>query len=189
VLELLVLAGEFLVEVLQLLFLRLEVRFRFEDALGDTQVGLQFGNVQRLVQEGVRARLQRLQFVLFLPARRKHHQVGVMLAGMLANCAAEFDAIHVWHLPVGDHDGRWRVLVGFPRLRAVLRRHDLVPHLLEVALQQFPRHDAVFGNQHPHSITCLAGGLFHIAGLFSDAEVAEDALYERFVGGFARDCA
>jgi hypothetical protein len=78
-LELFVLADQFLVEVLQLSFLRLQVGFGLENPFGDAQVGLQLGDVQRLVQEGVRARLQRLQFVLFLPARREHHQVGVVL--------------------------------------------------------------------------------------------------------------
>jgi len=56
-LQLLILAKEFFVEVLQSLFLRLQVGFCLEDALGDAQVRLQLCDIERLAQKSVCARI------------------------------------------------------------------------------------------------------------------------------------
>lgn len=65
----LVLALEFLVEVLQLLFLLLQGRFRLQDPLGDAQVRLQLGGIERFTEKSVRARLRLPVYPLFAPAQ------------------------------------------------------------------------------------------------------------------------
>src|SRR4051812_13559105 len=143
-------------QALQLLHFGLEA----EDPLGDAQASAQLLRVDRLGNEIVGARFERLEVPLLSAPPGYYEDVHV--AGVLArpDVLAEIEAVHRRHHPVGNHDVDV-VLAGelLEGLGAVRGRDDLVPERLEHLAEQEIRCPVVFRDQHFHGATLLRTGL------------------------------
>ena len=106
--------------------LPLQILLHGEQAAGDLQAGDQLPRIERLGQEIVDPGGQRLQALLAPAPAGEQDEVGVGPPGQAPDAAAQLQAIHPWHHPVGEHYLHATALQQRPCLDAVGRRHDLV---------------------------------------------------------------
>ena len=106
--------------------LPLQILLHGEQAAGDLQAGDQLPRIERLGQEIVDPGGQRLQALLAPAPAGEQDEVGVGSPGQAPDAAAQLQAIHPRHHPVGEHHLHATALQQRPGLDAVGRRHDLV---------------------------------------------------------------
>src|SRR5881296_1504055 len=119
-----------------------------EDALRDLEPGAQLVRVHRLGDEIVRPRLHPGQILLLAAACRDEDEIDVRLAHTGADAAAQFRAVHLRHVPVGDHDGNARQLEQLPSLAAVVGALDVVPGRFRERAELGARYRVVVHDQH-----------------------------------------
>ncbi len=126
----------------------LDLLAQAEDALRHLEPGAQLVRVHRLGDEIVRPRLHPGQILLLAAARRDEDEIDVRLAHARADAAAQLRAVHLRHVPVGDHDGNARQLEQLPRLAAVGRAPDVVTGRFRERAELGARYRVVVHDQH-----------------------------------------
>ena len=126
-----------------------------EDAAGGVYPGPELADVERPGDEIVRPRFEAVRLHRPVGVGRHQDEIGVFLAGELAEGAAEVGAVHARHLPVAEHHADAGPLVGHAKeegLRGVGHRHDVEIHPRQDRGQQLSLRRAVVDDEHAHAL-------------------------------------
>src|SRR5436309_2868390 len=121
-----------------------------QNALGDLEARDELVGEDRLRDEVVHAGRHRLEKVAAPRPHGLEHEIRVGRLRVRADPAAQLEAVHLGHQPIGDHHAMLGDLPDAPGFCPVLRRHDLVPLGREDRLEHLPRRGLVLDEQDLH---------------------------------------
>ena len=106
--------------------------------------------MKRLADKVVRAGVQTFDDMLCAFARRHEDHVDVAGALSLANFATKLDAVHVRHLPIGNHHPKDARPECLERLAPIAGRADLVASARNRGAQELEGNFVIVDDEHPH---------------------------------------
>src|SRR5207237_3442196 len=125
-------------------------------SLGDLEARNQLLRNDRLGDEIVHAGFHRLEKIAEPGPNRLHHEIGVRAGGASANAAAELDAVHGGHQPIGHDDAVVRHLPEPPGVDAVVDGRDLVALRGQYCRQRASGDGVVLREENPHHASAIA---------------------------------